>query len=106
LKALFERLAKDPYAELFFRKDGMLQSGPDPKEERAIGKRGIEQLLARADCIFFSTTVKTAKYARCFARGVKLAPQKYLSFQKFGNTLVVAPSRLDMRDVMAIRHQT
>jgi hypothetical protein len=39
LKALFERLAKDPYAELFVRKDGMLQSGPDPKKERAIEKR-------------------------------------------------------------------
>ena len=39
LKALFERLAKDPYAGLFIRSDGMLQSGPDPKEERMIEKR-------------------------------------------------------------------
>lgn len=33
LQALFERLAIDPYAELFVRPDGMLQSGPDPKPE-------------------------------------------------------------------------
>ena len=30
LRALFERLAIDRYAELFVRSDGMLQSGPDP----------------------------------------------------------------------------
>ena len=33
LQALFERLAIDPYAELFVRSDGMVQSGPDPKSE-------------------------------------------------------------------------
>jgi hypothetical protein len=33
LKALFDRLAIDPYAELFLRPDGMTQSGPDPKSE-------------------------------------------------------------------------
>jgi hypothetical protein len=33
LKALFDRLAIDPYAELFVRPDGMTQSGPDPKSE-------------------------------------------------------------------------
>jgi hypothetical protein len=33
LQALFERLAIDPYTELFVRPDGMLQSGPDPKSE-------------------------------------------------------------------------
>jgi hypothetical protein len=38
LQALFERLAKDPYADLFVRKDGMLQSGPDPKEKNATEK--------------------------------------------------------------------
>jgi hypothetical protein len=30
LQALFERLAVDPYSELFVRGDGMVQSGPDP----------------------------------------------------------------------------
>jgi hypothetical protein len=30
LQALFERLAVDPRSELFTRKDGMVQSGPDP----------------------------------------------------------------------------
>ena len=33
LQALFERLAIDPYPELFVRPDGMIQSGPDPKSE-------------------------------------------------------------------------
>jgi hypothetical protein len=30
LQALFERLAVDPRSELFTRRDGMVQSGPDP----------------------------------------------------------------------------
>ncbi|MET4847141.1 hypothetical protein ABIF62_007636 [Bradyrhizobium japonicum] len=30
LRALFERLAIDPYSGLRIRSDGMLQSGPDP----------------------------------------------------------------------------
>jgi hypothetical protein len=30
LQALFQRLAIDPSSELFVRKDGMVQSGPDP----------------------------------------------------------------------------
>ena len=30
LQALFERLAADPRSELFERRDGMMQSGPDP----------------------------------------------------------------------------
>jgi hypothetical protein len=33
LRSFYERLAKDPYVELVVRKDGMIQSGPDPKEE-------------------------------------------------------------------------
>jgi hypothetical protein len=33
LQALFERLAIDPYTELFVRPDGMVQSGPNPKSE-------------------------------------------------------------------------
>ena len=33
LQALFDRLAIDPRFELFVRKDGMLQSGPDPVSE-------------------------------------------------------------------------
>jgi hypothetical protein len=33
LKALFDRLAIDPYTELFVRSDGMTQSGPDPASE-------------------------------------------------------------------------
>jgi hypothetical protein len=33
LQALFDRLELDLYSELFVRKDGMLQSGPDPDSE-------------------------------------------------------------------------
>jgi hypothetical protein len=33
LQALFDRLAIDPRFELFVRKDGMLQPGPDPVSE-------------------------------------------------------------------------
>jgi hypothetical protein len=33
LQALFDRLAIDPYSELFVRTDGMVQSGPDPVSE-------------------------------------------------------------------------
>jgi hypothetical protein len=33
LQALFDRLAVDPHSELFVRKDGMVQSGPDPVSE-------------------------------------------------------------------------
>jgi hypothetical protein len=35
LQALFDRLAVDPYSELFVRSDGMAQSGPDPVSETA-----------------------------------------------------------------------
>jgi hypothetical protein len=35
LKALFDRLAIDPYSELFVRPDGMTQAGPDPASETA-----------------------------------------------------------------------
>jgi hypothetical protein len=35
LQALYERLAIDPGTELFVRKDGMLQSGPEPISESA-----------------------------------------------------------------------
>ena len=31
LQALFDRLAIDPHSELFVRRDGMTQSGPDPR---------------------------------------------------------------------------
>ena len=30
LQALFDRLEVDPESELFVRRDGMIQSGPDP----------------------------------------------------------------------------
>lgn len=33
LQSLFDRLAVDPYSELFVRSDGMIQSGPDPVSE-------------------------------------------------------------------------
>ena len=33
LQALFDRLAIDPCSELFVRRDGMTQSGPDPISE-------------------------------------------------------------------------
>jgi hypothetical protein len=32
LMSLYERLSKDPYSEQFIRKDGMVQSGPDPNK--------------------------------------------------------------------------
>jgi hypothetical protein len=35
LQALFERLAIDHHSELIVRKDGMVQSGPDPDSEAA-----------------------------------------------------------------------
>jgi hypothetical protein len=35
LQALFERLAVDPHSELFVRRDGMVQSGPDPAPAQA-----------------------------------------------------------------------
>ena len=35
LQALFDRLAVDPYTELFIRPDGMTQAGPDPVSESA-----------------------------------------------------------------------
>jgi len=36
LQALFNRLAVDPDSELFVRRDGMTQSGPDPMSETAV----------------------------------------------------------------------
>jgi hypothetical protein len=47
LQALFERLAMDPRSELFERRDGMMQSGPDPVSApatvvpSAAGHRGV-----------------------------------------------------------------
>ena len=38
LKSFYERLAKDPYSHLIVRKDGMIQSGPDPDEDIASPK--------------------------------------------------------------------
>jgi hypothetical protein len=35
LQALFDRLVVDPHSELFIRRDGMIQSGPDPVSETA-----------------------------------------------------------------------
>jgi hypothetical protein len=35
LQALFNRLAVDPRSELFVRRDGMIQSDPDPVSEAA-----------------------------------------------------------------------
>jgi hypothetical protein len=35
LQALFDRLAVDPQSELFVRRDGLTQSGPDPVSEAA-----------------------------------------------------------------------
>jgi hypothetical protein len=40
LRSFYERLAKDPYAELFIRGDGMTQSGPDPQREKALPPEG------------------------------------------------------------------
>jgi hypothetical protein len=41
LQALFDRLAIDPDSETFVRRDGMLQSGPDPKTETVAGCASI-----------------------------------------------------------------
>jgi hypothetical protein len=46
LQALFERLAIDPQSELLVRKDGMVQSGPDPVSENAVAE--CPRLLKRA----------------------------------------------------------
>jgi len=35
LSSFYERLAKDPWSELVVRKDGMVQSGPDPDKKTA-----------------------------------------------------------------------
>jgi hypothetical protein len=36
LQTLFDRLAIDPHSELFVRRDGMIQAGPDPKHDTEI----------------------------------------------------------------------
>lgn len=33
LRLLYERLVKDPYADQFVRKDGLIQSGSDPSKD-------------------------------------------------------------------------
>jgi hypothetical protein len=38
LQALFDRLAIDPHSELFVRRDGMIEAGPDPKHDTEIQK--------------------------------------------------------------------
>ncbi|MGY8664538.1 hypothetical protein Q3C01_19600 [Bradyrhizobium sp. UFLA05-109] len=38
LRSFYERLAKEPDAELLIRKDGMIQSGPDPDKETISAK--------------------------------------------------------------------
>jgi hypothetical protein len=38
LQALFDRLAIDPRSELFERRDGMVQAGPDPVSETGLTK--------------------------------------------------------------------
>jgi hypothetical protein len=48
LKALFERLAVDPHSELFVRRDGMIQSGPDPVAKDALTAKAEERpILAK-----------------------------------------------------------
>ena len=47
LRALFERLAVDPHAELFAREDGMVQSGPDP-----VAAEGSPGQTETADVVF------------------------------------------------------
>jgi hypothetical protein len=41
----------------------------------------MSQKIGGGDCVFFSTTGKTAKPAACFARRVKRGWQKYISFR-------------------------
>jgi hypothetical protein len=43
LQALFERLAVDPHSELFVRRDGMVQSGPDPVSAQATVMRSAAE---------------------------------------------------------------
>jgi hypothetical protein len=38
LQALFKRLTINPDSELLVRKDGMIQSGPDPVSETAVAE--------------------------------------------------------------------
>jgi hypothetical protein len=44
LRELFDRLAIDPHSELFVRRDGMVQSGPNPKSENA----PVETVLSKS----------------------------------------------------------
>ena len=46
LQDLFDRLTFDPHGELFVRRDGMLQSGPDPKSETAPVERTLPKRVA------------------------------------------------------------
>jgi hypothetical protein len=46
LQTLFERLAIDPHSELLVRKDGMIQSGPDPVSKNVVAE--CPKLLKRA----------------------------------------------------------
>jgi hypothetical protein len=46
LQELFDRLAVDPHTELFVRRDGMVQSGPDPKSETALVESAPPQRVA------------------------------------------------------------
>jgi hypothetical protein len=52
LRELFDRLAVDPHSEVFVRPDGMVQSGPDPKdktgEKRSRDGTEVTRLVAEA----------------------------------------------------------
>jgi hypothetical protein len=47
LQALFERLAIDPHTELFVRKDGLVQSGPDPISDGAPRAQRTDEPVSR-----------------------------------------------------------
>ena len=49
LQALFERLAADPRSELFERRDGMVQSGPDPASAPAPVMRSTSEHCSADD---------------------------------------------------------
>ena len=46
LMSLYERLSKDPYFEQFIRKDGMVQSGPDPNKVTGLTREAENEMCA------------------------------------------------------------
>ena len=68
LQALFERLAVDPHSELFVRRDGMVQSGPDPVSAQAPVMRSTGEHCGAADTFGTALAGKTSPGIRATFR--------------------------------------